>query len=107
MRSNRDHHMKFFGLALAGIMVSLLGASGATAQATSGPSLCAARDLQVVILIEDHGTANDVAPERLAKAVLTQLDARAACSEGRVKEAIARYDEIIRSLGPMLWRSAE
>jgi len=54
--------MKFLGLALAGITVSLLGASGATAQATSGPSLCAARDLQVVILIEDHGTANDVAP---------------------------------------------
>ena len=106
MRSNGDH-MKFLGRALAGITVSLLGASGATAQATSGPSLCAARDLQVVILIEDHGTANDVAPERLAKALLAQLGAQAACSEGRVTEGIMRYDEIIRSLGPMLSRSAE
>ena len=104
MRFDRDH-MKSLGLTLAGITVSLLEAS-AIAQATSGPSLCAARDVQVVILIEDHGTANDVAPERLAKAVLSQLDARAACSEGRVTEAIARYDEIIRSFGPMLSGSA-
>ena len=104
MRFDRDH-MKSLGLTLAGITVSLLGAS-AIAQATSGPSLCAARDVQVVILIEDHGTANDVAPERLAEAVLSQLDARAACSEGPVTERIARYDEIIRSFGPMLSRSA-
>ena len=105
MRFNCDH-MKSLGLNLAGITVSLLGASSAIAQATSGPSLCAARDVQVFILIEDHGTANDVAPERLAEAVLSQLDARAACSEGRVTEGIARYDEIIRSFGPMLSRSA-
>ena len=105
MRFNRDH-MKSLGLTVAGITVSLLGASGAIAQTTSGLFLCAARDLQVVILIEDHGTANDVAPERLAKAVLTQLDARAACSEGRVTEGIARYDEIMRSLGAMPSQSA-
>ena len=105
MRFNCDQ-IKSLGLTLAGITVSLLGASRAIAQATSGPSLCAARNVQVVILIEDRGTANDVAPERLAEAVLSQLDARAACSEGRVTERIARYDEIIRSFGPMLSRSA-
>jgi hypothetical protein len=93
MSFNHDH-MKSLGLTLTGITVSLLGASGAIAQATFGPSPCNTRDVQVVILIEDHGTANDVAPERLAKAVLAQLDARAACSDGRVTEGIARYDEI-------------
>jgi hypothetical protein len=87
-------------------MVSLLGASGALAQATSGPSLCPARDVELIILIEDHGTANDIAPERLAKAGLAQMDARHACSEGRVTEGVALYDEIISSLGPMLSRSA-
>jgi hypothetical protein len=105
MRFSRDHK-KSSGLILAGITVSLFGASGAVAQAISGPSLCAARDVEVVILIEDHGAANDVAPERLAKAGLTQMEARTACSEGRVMEGIAIYDEIKRSLGPMLSRSA-
>lgn len=61
-------------------MVALLGVSDAVAQATSGPSLCPARDVEVIILIEDHGAANDVAPERLAKAALTQIDARSAVS---------------------------
>jgi hypothetical protein len=105
MRTSRDH-AAYFGPLLAGITVSLLGVSGAIAQAASGPSLCPARDVEVVILIEDHGAANDVAPERLAKAGLTQMEARAACSEGRVTKGIAIYDEIIRSLGPMLSRSA-
>jgi hypothetical protein len=104
MRFTCDHK-KSSGLILAGITVSLFGASGAIAQAISGPSLCAVRDVEVVILIEDHGAANDVAPERLAKAGLTQMEARAACSEGRVTEGIAIYDEIKRSLGPMLSRS--
>jgi hypothetical protein len=102
---SRDHK-KASGLILAGITVSLLGLSGAIAQAISGPSLCPARDVEVIILIEDHGAANDVAPERLAKASLTQMEARTACSEGRVTEGIAIYDEITRSLGPMLSRSA-
>ena len=32
---------------------------------------CAMRDIEVVTLIEDHGEANDIAPEQLAKAALT------------------------------------
>ena len=91
---------------LAGITVSLLGVNGALAQTATGPSLCPARDVEVLILIEDHGMANDVAPERLAKAGLTQMEARSACANGRAGEGIALYDEIIRSLGPMLSRAA-
>jgi hypothetical protein len=102
---SRDHK-KASALILAGITVLLLGVGGAIAQVIPGPSLCAARDVEVVILIEDHGDANDLAPERLAKAGLTQMEARAACSEGRVSEGIAIYDEIKRSLGPMLSRNA-
>jgi hypothetical protein len=68
--------------------------------------ICVARDVEVIILIEDHGAANDFAPERLAKAGLTQMDARVACSEGHVAEGIALYDEIIHSLSPMLSRTA-
>jgi hypothetical protein len=90
---------------VAGFSVTLIGLHGALAESVTGPRLCAARDVEVIILIEDHGAANDVAPERLYKAGLAQMDARAACSAGRVTEGIALYDEIIRSLGPMLSRS--
>ena len=91
---------------LVGFGISFFAFHGALAQAVTGPRLCAARDVEVVILIEDHGAANDVAPERLYKAGLAQMDARAACSKGRVAEGIALYDEIIGSLGPMLSRAA-
>jgi len=91
---------------LLGFSVTLFGFHGALAQAVTGPRLCAARDVEVIILIEDHGAANDVAPERLYKAGLAQMDARAACSAGRATEGITLYDEIIRSLGPMLSQSA-
>jgi hypothetical protein len=49
------------------------------------------RDLQLVLLIEDHGKANIVAPARPTHAFLTVLQARIACCEGRVREAIALY----------------
>ena len=101
----RYPHKVISPLILAGVAASLLGMNGAIAQATSGPALCAARDLEVITLIEDHGTANDVASARLANAGLTQMKARTACSDGQVTEAIALYDEIVRSLGPMLSRN--
>jgi hypothetical protein len=108
MRTWRDP-AAYSGPILAGIVVWLLGIAGvpAVAQATSGSPLCAARDLQVIILIEEHGVANDIASERLSKAGLAQMDARLACSAGRVEEAVALYDGIIGSLGPMLSRRAQ
>ena len=42
------------------------------------------------------------APEQLAKAFLTQMDARVACSNDRVEDGIALYNDILRALGPML-----
>ena len=79
-----------------------MGAAPAVAQATASARLCAARDVEVVTLIEDHGEANDIAAEQLAKAGLAQMQARFACSNGR--DGIALYNDIIRSLGPMLAR---
>jgi hypothetical protein len=66
--------------------------------------LCAALDVQVVTLIEDHGYAADIVSERLARAGLDQMQARLACTAGRPEQGIAIYDGIIRSLGPMLSR---
>jgi hypothetical protein len=89
-------------------VVFLLGAyaTAGMAQATSGFPLCAARDVEVIVLVENHGAAGDIAPERLATAGLMQMQARLACSAGRVTEAITLYDQIISSLGPALTRRA-
>jgi hypothetical protein len=91
-------------LVLATIVTSVLGIDGAPAVAQDAASkrLCAAHDVKVVMLIEAHGEANDIAPEQLAKAFLTQMDARVACSNDRVEDGIALYNDILRALGPML-----
>jgi hypothetical protein len=89
---------------LATIVTSVLGIDGAPAVAQDAASkrLCAARDVKVVMLIEDHGAANDIEPEKLAKAFLTQMDARVACSNGHMEDGMALYNDILRTLGPML-----
>jgi hypothetical protein len=86
----------------AAIAVSQLGMTDAPAQDTASLRLCASRDIEVVMLIEDHGEANDIAPEQLAKAFLTQMDARVACSDDRMEDGMALYDDVFRALGPML-----
>jgi hypothetical protein len=93
-------------LMLATIVTSVFGIHGAPALAQDAASkrLCAARDVKVVMLIEDHGEANDIAPEQLARAFLTQMDARVACSNGHMEDGIALYNDILRALGPMLSR---
>jgi hypothetical protein len=83
---------------LVGLGVKMLFFSGPTGPAVARdvePMVtCAARDLQFVTLLEQHGDAQDVAADRLAEAFFTALKARAACSEGRIAEAIAIYDSI-------------
>jgi hypothetical protein len=60
---------------------------------------CSAKDITVITLIEEHGEAGNVSADRLASAWLTMLDARTACSEGRVSEALALYERVFE-LGP-------
>ena len=91
---------------LATFAIFTLGMDGAPAVAQDAASArqCAMRDIEVVTLIEDHGEANDIAPEQLAKAALTQMDARVACSNGHTEDGMALYNDIFRALGPMLSR---
>ena len=71
----------------------------ATAQ-TRFPKECALKELPIVTLIEEHGESGDVSADRLASAWAAMLDARAACAEGRVSEALAQYQGIL-DLGPV------
>jgi hypothetical protein len=84
------------------IATVLLAPERLLAQTAAASQICAARDVKSVILIEDHGEANDIAANRLAEAGFMQMEARIACKEGRAEDGIAIYDEIIRSLGEML-----
>jgi hypothetical protein len=91
-------------LSSACFAVVCLAVTGASA---AEQPTCAARDIEIITLIEDHGAADDLAPEKLAKAGLAQVDARLACSADRKAEGLAIYDDIIRSLGPKLSRTTQ
>src|SRR5262245_25185917 len=59
------------------------------------PAECAARDLKLVTLIEDHGRVQDVASDQLADATFAMLRARQVCHEGRVADGLAIYDSVL------------
>jgi hypothetical protein len=81
------------------VAVSLLTMSnGTTAGAfTRG---CAARDLQILMLIEDRESSSGVSTETLNDALLAMLEARIVCHEGRVMDAMVLYDSIAKSITP-------
>jgi hypothetical protein len=61
---------------------------------------CAARDLQILMLIEDRESKSAVPGEKLDEAMLAMLEARIVCHEGRVRDALALYDNIAQSIEP-------
>jgi hypothetical protein len=84
------------------VVASLVGAVGAAthAQAEELPQVCALKENAVIIVIEDHGAAEDVSADRLGDAGLTMLHARSVCYQGRTREALALYESIL-DLGPV------
>src|SRR5262249_13972883 len=91
----------FRRLALWALAAAWFG-STMTTNATAGSFTreCAARDLQVLMLIEDQESTNAVASDKLDDAVLTMMDARIVCHEGHVLDALAIYDRIAESITP-------
>ena len=59
---------------------------------------CAARDLELLMLIEDRESSTAVSADKLNDALISMLEARIVCHEGRVMDAIALYDNIARSI---------
>ena len=70
---------------------------------------CAARDLQILVLIEEIEGTNAVSAERLSDAMLEMMHARLVCHEGFVVDALAIYDRISQSItiGPVLFGQSE
>jgi hypothetical protein len=80
---------------LASASVCFATAGATAAETTTVPSpICTAADLRLVTLIEAHGEAQDVAPEVLAQAFFTVLEARKACNQGQVEAAMELYRSI-------------
>ena len=84
------------------ILAVLLGA--VTSSLAGGGSFtrgCAARDMQVVMMLEQQDTNNDIAAHN--EALSTLFDARMVCLSGRVLDALEIYDNIARRItsGPM------
>jgi hypothetical protein len=61
---------------------------------------CAARDLQILMLIEQREETNAISAERLSDALVTMMNARMICYDGHVVDALAIYDGVARSLTP-------
>jgi hypothetical protein len=70
-----------------------LGGTAVAAKQTARAA-CAARDLKLVMLIEELGEALALPGQTLADAFFTMVKARELCRDGRVAEALAIYDGI-------------
>ena len=59
---------------------------------------CAARDMQVVMMLEQQDTNNDIAAHN--EALSTLFNARMVCFSGRVLDGLEIYDNIARGITP-------
>jgi hypothetical protein len=59
---------------------------------------CAARDLQILRLVEERENSNAISAQRVSDAMLTILNARMICYEGHVLDALAIYDSVARNI---------
>jgi hypothetical protein len=95
MRRTRLRRFALWALAAAWV-----GAMTSVATAGSFTRECAARDLQVLMMIEQQEDANTVTPDKVNDAMLTMLHARIVCHEGHVLDALAIYNRIAQSITP-------
>ena len=80
---------------------------GAMIDGTTAGSLtrgCGARDLQILMLIEERESTNAISAEKLTDAMFMMMDARIICHEGHEADALTMYDRITRSLTPTMNR---
>ncbi len=84
-----------FQWALTTVIVVALTGTVAAGSFTRG---CAARDMQILTMIEERVNTNAVSAEVLRDAMLTMMHARTVCHEGYVVDALAIYDQIAQSI---------
>jgi hypothetical protein len=72
-----------------------------TATAGSLTRGCAARDLQVLMLIEERESASSISEQKTTEALLAIMNARMVCYDGNVVDALALYDNVEQSIQPI------
>jgi len=80
---------------LATVVVSMMTHAAAAGSFTRG---CAARDFQLLTMIEEQERAGLVAADKLSEALIEMMHARIVCHHGRVLDALAIYDTIAESV---------
>lgn len=87
----RTNAIGYLAAALVAIVVSATGAMAAGGTFSRG---CAARDMQLMMLVE----ASAISESAKRDAVRAVLDARVVCFDGYVMDALSIYDKVARSL---------
>jgi hypothetical protein len=85
---------------LSALAASILATLPATATAGSFTRGCAARDIQVLMLIEDRESTSAASADQVRNAMLLIMHARIVCHEGHALDALAIYDGIAQSITP-------
>jgi len=83
---------------LATVIVSVMTHAAAAGSFTRG---CAARDLQLLIVIEEQELTGSIPAETISEALLEMMHARIVCHHGRVLDALAIYDAVRASIQPI------
>jgi hypothetical protein len=83
---------------LATVIVSVMTQAAAAGSFTRG---CAARDLQLLIVIEEQENTGSIPAKNISEALLEMMHARIVCHQGQVLDALAIYDAITESLRPI------
>jgi len=83
---------------VAAIGVCVMANIAAAGSFTRG---CAARDLQLLTVIEEREIAGTVPGDKLSEALIEMMHARIVCHEGRVLDALAIYDAVAESIRPI------
>jgi len=91
----RVYLTRAIGRVLASFVVAATINSAMAGSFTRG---CAARDLQVLKMIEEHESDSTISDEKVSDALLQMMHARLVCYEGRVLDALALYDVVIQSI---------
>jgi hypothetical protein len=83
---------------LATVVVSVMAHAAGAGSFTRG---CAARDLQLLIVIEEQELTGSIPAEKINEALLEMMHARIVCHQGRVLDALAIYDAVTESIQPI------
>ena len=82
---------------LAPIVFGVMTHAAAAGSFTRG---CAARDLQLLTVIEQQENAGLISAEKISEVLLKMMHARIVCHQGRVLDALAIYDAVTESVQP-------